>query len=172
MLQTISLFCALLMLAGCVTGAPYEWYSMLPKEDLYQRLKPSSYKGKIHAEKVTLTPGEDRDNILSEPAALRALNMALKEAGLYADKDKATYYLNAHLVKLEFPPGIHTTILSNITYTMRNAKTNKRVFQETVRVPCTVTYREQPDFMLRYGKTMTCSMGENYAHLLTVLSRK
>lgn len=167
MLVRFCLVIAVVLLSGC--AIPIKGAEMTPKTSAYDGLS-SKLDRKINVGDVTAAPNLGPTFTVLGPDYKEALIMATRMAGWYST-DPATYTLNANMSKLDQPSiGFTFTVKSTAHYTLINNKSGNVVFEDTLTLPCTVTFSEEFMGDLRLRRATGCSVGENITHLLKTLS--
>ena len=162
----------LLSLSAC-TPDPMPSTYLVANQKVYSQIEPDFYlKNKIIVDNVTY----QADNARSAPLyanAADALAHSLSQANMLApDQKSGAYRLSGVIKNVGWPSCMFGSCEtgSAINYTMTDIKTGKTVYDETLVVPYMSEYPfgGQPNFLATLGG----AVGENYAHLIHVLSMK
>lgn len=165
----------LLMLAACAPS-PLVSSQMMPDKVIYGQIEKNAYlKGKIMVGEVDYA-GEKKGMAPLYISASDSLALTLQQAGyLAADEASAKYRLNATIKDVEFPSCLFGSCEtgSAVKYTLNDIKRDRTVYQELLVVPYTGEYPLfGANMTLVQRRMLGSALGENYAHLLQVLSRK
>jgi hypothetical protein len=165
----------LLTLTAC-DPVPLATQQMMPSPVVFEQIEHSDvFKGAIMVEKVSYDDAENPRMGKLYDGAADSLGMALMQAGyLAADEASAKYSLYASVKDVQFPRCVWATCEtgSAIEYTLTDIKRGKVVYQELLVVPYTMEYPLLSDNPEIPRAALGGALGQNYAHLLHVLSRK
>lgn len=162
-------------LAAC-QPAPLAPSQMLPSEAVYGQINQDGFlKGKIMVDDVTYAGERELLAPLYSEAGM-SLAMVLNQSGyIAADEKAAQYRLSAVIRDTQIPRCFFGSCESGaaIDYTLVRIKDGKTVFSQLLVVPYTMEYPLfGADMGLVQRGALGGALGENYAHLLQVLSRK
>lgn len=161
-----------LFLAAC--AAPLTGAEMMPNSRVYDQLDANALNKNISLHTVVADLGLGGIAPVVSDQYKEALALGLRQAGWYApDNSKSAYSLDAHMTKISQPfIGFDFTVTSVAEYSLVKTSSGKVVYSEVLTLPCTTGFSEAFNADVRMRKATACSVGENIAHLLKVLSQR
>ncbi len=162
------------LLTACYTPPPLETYSMEAGAAVYNQVEKDFFlKKKIALSPITADTGSESTNhILSN--ATQAAQTSLSKANLLSETpDKAPYILSGKIKNVAINTCWFGTCESGsaIEYTLTQAGTT--VYKDTLVVPFNYEYPAfGADMNFVYRMTQGGAIGNNFAHLIHVLTSK
>ena len=148
---------------------------MAADKKVYDQIDESFYlKRKITVDNVVYQGKNGRAAPLYTNAAA-ALKESLGKAGMLASEERAPYVLNGYIKDVGVPSCFFGTCETGaaIEYTLTDTKKDKIVYEELLVVPYMSEYPIMgADMNVVMRSTVGGAVGENYAHLIHVLSDK
>jgi len=165
---------SMLLLSAC--QPPINSSEMMPLSSAYHNLSQKGlFQDNLIVRDVTVIPntGSDGGGAVTEPQFRETLNTALRMADMSATDDaKAKYYLDANITEVvrDFI-GFNMEATVACDYKVTNIKSNKQVFNESVRVPHEAGIADAFNGAVRQRLAAAYAARENVTHAIKLLSR-
>lgn len=168
---TLFILIAAFAISGC-TSIGYTPAEMKPKETVYSFLDENELNKNVKIGSVTLAPEMPKYGyVVKDTLFKEALRQAFDQAGWLNETNKAKYSLNAHFIKHEVPFSVfNTKVFSVVHYDLIERRTGKKVYDQTIKMPCVIGMGEIYDGNQRLIAAHACSVRENTTHLLRDLN--
>lgn len=171
-LLNLFVFIPVIFLGACAPSL--NMYEMMPKSQTFDALGENKALNKnIAVGEVVADKGIGGVTPIDSEQYKESIVFALRQAGWYADQNKAQYILDAHLMKVDQPfVGFDMTVKTTAEYTLKKKGSGKVAYHDTLTLPCTTRFAEAFNGEIRLRMATACSVGENTTHFLKTLSKK
>lgn len=174
-ITTLSALAAVMLALSACAPEPLEPVQMVPAEAVYGQVDKNRYlSDKMIVGNVTFQTGAERMAPLYSNASTSLESMLLQAGYLAKDEKSARYRLDATIKDVAFPSCIfgYCETGASVEYMMTRIKDEDIVYRDMLVVPHTGEYPLMGANMALVQRHMLgAALGENYAHLLQVLSR-
>jgi hypothetical protein len=164
------LMLSLLILSGCAQPIPGS--EITPSAGVLNQLGKGRYYKSIELGKIEVKDGGQGKGAayIGTSTFHDAILSSLIQSHLYR-VGKPTYQLDAYMFEQEAPFALFNyTVTSKVNYKITSLATDKIVYEDTLSLPCTVRFFEEPNGAQRTYRASTCSAQENITHFLRTIT--
>ena len=149
---------------------------MMPITDVYTSIPTNkTLERKVELGSINVVDGAGGAYARVEPSVFQTALLNALLTSNYASRsgDKASYVLDARVDEVDFPTfGFNMDAITTATYSLKNKKSGKLIFSETVKAKYEAKFGEAFDGTERARIATARAIRENITHYLRVLAKK